>query len=76
MNNDPGAAGREAGIALWLWQVSKQTFWTFLDPASEVLAEVEGERCTQQRPVGVLRRGLGSGDECWRNAPGMSDGAF
>ncbi len=30
----------------------------------------------QQERVGVSRRGLGAGDECWRNAPGMSDRAF
>lgn len=42
MNNDPGAAGREGAIVLWLWQVSQQTFWTFLDLASEVLSGSEG----------------------------------
>lgn len=64
MNNDPGAAGREGGIALWLWQISQQTFWTFLDPASGNFVEVEGERYTQQGCVGALGRGLGAADEC------------
>lgn len=36
MNNDPRAAGREGGIVLWLCTVSQQTFWRFLDAASEV----------------------------------------
>lgn len=48
-------------------------FWIWLQ---RFLVEVEGERCTQKGRVGVLRRGLGKGDECWRNVPGMSDGAF
>lgn len=42
----------------------------------DLLWELRGERCTQGGLVGVSRRGPGAGDECWRNAPGMLDGAF
>lgn len=58
---------------LRLWQVSQQTFWTFLDLASEIWKK--RERGASSRGV-FSRRGLRAGDECWRNAPGMSDGAF
>lgn len=36
MNSDPGAAGREGGMLLWLWLVSQHTFWRVLDPAREI----------------------------------------
>lgn len=66
--------GQGRGIALWFWKVSQQTFWTFLDPASEILVEVE--RNTQRGRVGDMRRGLGVSDECPWNFTRMSDGAF
>lgn len=50
----PVLAGREGGIVLWLWQISQQTFWTFLEQASGNSVEVEGERYTQQGRVGGL----------------------
>lgn len=80
MNNDHGAMGRAGGIMLWHWQVSQQTFWTFLDSASEILVETSWERYKQRGRVCVCKgrwdvggRGLVQSDECPWNSPGMSD---
>lgn len=58
--------GREGGIVLWLWKVSQQTFWTFLDLASEILSQGEGggggvRGCTQQGRIGGFEEGSWSG---------------
>lgn len=42
MNNDLGATGRVGGTVLRLWEVSQQSFWTFLDLTSEVCVKAEG----------------------------------
>lgn len=72
MNNDHRATGRAGGIMLWHWQVSRQTFWTFLDSASEVLVETSWERYKQRGRVCLKRGGLG-GEGLYRvmDAPGI-----
>lgn len=76
MNNDHGAMGRAGGIMLWHWQVSQQTFWTFLDSASEILVETSWERYKQRvntQCVCVKGGGMWGGEVLYRvmNAPGI-----
>lgn len=73
MNNDPGAAGRDAALAL------RSLTADILDIAGSSHCDFWRGKGVHGRDTGlleVLGRGLGTGDECWRNAFGMSDGAF
>lgn len=54
----------QGGIVLWLWQVSQQTFWTLLDPASEVFSKGGEIHCRGAWGFckGVLERVLNAGE--------------